>query len=596
MCSSSCLAIPKSSIHIFHLTMRSFILTLPASFLILSSLSALGLAHETQRYLGPDAATPNGHPKNRRPRFQCDLPRPIDPSADGMLSSHDVFSGQDALETMLGRHQPLVRIPSICYDDLGDFDEDERWEPFERIPRVLEETYPEVYKAAEVTIVNKFGLVYTFEGWDETLDPTLLIAHQDVVPVEEATLDQWEHPPFSAYYSKDDGFLWGRGASDDKSAITAVMAAMEELLSQDFEPRRTVIFAFGFDEECSGHRGAGEISKHLEKLYGEGGIAAIVDEGGLGLQSLDDTLYAVPGVYEKGYLDVWFELSVIGGHSSTPPPNTAIGIASEMVVALEARPFQPEVMKGSPMHEALICLARHSPRAVPELTIAINYGDLEEAARILSGLSRQSQYLIQTSQAIDVISGGIKINALPELVTVGVNHRYAPQDSIGSIQDRIVEVIDDIVRKYDLQLEAFEDDEDYAKYLAARGRSAPSSNASHLWEPVYNGTLVLRSGEKSYITPQTPSRGDIWDTFAGTVSHTFSREASAVVVAPGAMTANTDSRHYLNLSRNIYRWSPMSFASIGNIHTVNERLLMSEHLNMAKFYYDFIRNFDQADF
>lgn len=50
-----------------------------------------------------------------------------------------------------------------------------------------------------------------------------------------------------------------------------------------------------------------------------------------------------------------------------------------------------------------------------------------------------------------------------------------------------------------------------------------------------------------------------------------------------------------DLSKHIYRWSPGSLKSFSNIHTVNERLLMSEHLNMAKFYYDFIRNFDQAD-
>ncbi|KAI0967311.1 hypothetical protein F4678DRAFT_465562 [Xylaria arbuscula] len=127
------------------------------------------------------------------------------------------------------------------------------------------------------------------------------------------------------------------------------------------------------------------------------------------------------------------------------------------------------------------------------------------------------------------------------------------------------------------------------------GTSYGQQHHRHSWKPVYNGTLVLKSGKKSYITPQTPSSGFIWDIFSGTVRHTFAQEASTVVVAPGAMTGNTDTRHYLNLSNHIYRWSPGSLASFGNIHTINERILLSEHLKMARFYYDFIRNFDQTD-
>ncbi|KAJ0104136.1 hypothetical protein J7T55_000487 [Diaporthe amygdali] len=221
--------------------------------------------------------------------------RPVSPSrpfGDGLLSSQELFSGTEALDA-------LVKL-------------------------------------------NKFRLVHTVSGSDETLAPILLTAHQDVVPVERDTLDRWEHPPFDAYYNETDGYLWGRGASDDKSAIIALMSAMEALLSQDeYQPRRTVVFAFGLGEECSGHRGAGEISEYLEEKYGEGGVAVILDDGGAGLQSLGDTMHALPAVYEKGYLDVWFDLDVVGGHSSTPTLHTAIGIISEIVKSLESHPFNP---------------------------------------------------------------------------------------------------------------------------------------------------------------------------------------------------------------------------------------------------------------
>lgn len=81
-------------------------------------------------------------PKAEQARFKCNLADPLDPSDDGLYSSHDLFSSQGTIETLVERHQPLVQVDSICYDDLGDFDTDDRWKPFDEIPKVLEKHYP----------------------------------------------------------------------------------------------------------------------------------------------------------------------------------------------------------------------------------------------------------------------------------------------------------------------------------------------------------------------------------------------------------------------------------------------------------------------
>lgn len=393
--------------------------------------------------------------------------------------------------------------------------------------------------------------MYTVEGSDSSLQPILLTAHQDVVPVENEILDQWEHPPFSAYYDESSGYLYGRGASDDKSAITTLMSAMEALLSQEnYDPRRTVIFAFGFDEECSDARGTATISKHLQRRYHEDGIAVILDEGGAGIQHVGDTIYALPAVYEKGYLDVWFDISVNGGHSSTPTPHTSIGMMSEIVVALESSPFKPKIIEDGPIHEGLICFTKYSPDVLSQLTDFIKNGDLDQAAQLLAQVQRETQYFIQTSQAVNWIAGGQKINSSPEFTTLGVNHRFAPKDSVGSIQHRIVELVQNVTKQYNLTLEAFEGDEDYEEYLHSLGQ-APSgrSNSIHTtWDPVYDGKLRIEARKKTYITPQSPTKGNVWDTFAGTVRHTFAEQGKKVVFAPGAMTGNTDTRHYLSKS------------------------------------------------
>ena len=99
--------------------------------------------------------------------------------------------------------------------------------------------------------VHDWALVYEWPGSDSSLKPILLTAHQDVVPVLPASLPQWDHPPYSGYYDGQD--IWGRGSSDTKSSLIAIMAAIEHLLeTTDFKPTRTIILGFGSDEERGG--------------------------------------------------------------------------------------------------------------------------------------------------------------------------------------------------------------------------------------------------------------------------------------------------------------------------------------------------------
>ncbi|KAH8913971.1 Zn-dependent exopeptidase, partial [Atractiella rhizophila] len=78
----------------------------------------------------------------------------------------------------------------------------------------------------------------------------MLMAHQDTVPVNMATLDQWDYPPWSGHY--DGTYVWGRGASDCKTLLISELQAVTLLIKQGFTPRRTIILSFGFDEETGG--------------------------------------------------------------------------------------------------------------------------------------------------------------------------------------------------------------------------------------------------------------------------------------------------------------------------------------------------------
>jgi Gly-Xaa carboxypeptidase len=180
-----------------------------------------------------------------------------------------------------------------------------------------------------------------------------MMAHFDVVPVDPTTVSQWTHPPFSGHY--DGTNIWGRGSSDDKAGLIGTIGAVEILLElKAYKPKRTVILAFGFDEECGGTRGAGELSKVVKERYGNDGVALIIDEGG-GFVERDGAVFASPGIAEKGNTNTRVEVNTAGGHSSVPPVHTvrlayfgvgdmyltvlqSIGILSALLVHIESNP------------------------------------------------------------------------------------------------------------------------------------------------------------------------------------------------------------------------------------------------------------------
>ena len=104
------------------------------------------------------------------------------------------------------------------------------------------------------------------------------MGHQDVVPVNPDTIDEWTFPPYSGHF--DGRLLWGRGASDDKNDLIGFLTTIELLIENGFKPSRTIVLSFGFDEEASELEGAGHLGKHLLDKYGEDSFAMLIDEGG----------------------------------------------------------------------------------------------------------------------------------------------------------------------------------------------------------------------------------------------------------------------------------------------------------------------------
>lgn len=506
---------------------------------------------------------------------------------DNSLVLRILYDPDYRLESV-ARLSGAVQVDTTVEDSYSDVVEaPETWVKFEAFHKYLRKTFPNVFRVADISTVNKYGLIINWKGSDESLKPLLLAAHQDVVPVQHETLDEWIYPPFSGHYDGENVF--GRGAFDCKNSLIALMESMELLISQGYINQRSVIAALGFDEEISGRYGAKNMGRYLEEKFGKDSMYAIIDEGpGLLEEPVTGTLLAVPATGEKGLFDVKVKLTMPGGHSSVPHDHGAIGIMGELAKDIEEDPYEPILTERNPILKFLQCVAVASGdkmKAIERKTIFRAGFDKFANSLVKTSLSKKklTKYLIRTSQAVDVITGGEKINALPEDVTLLVNHRLAVETTVEEAISRFNKRVYMLSKKYNLNMTAF-GEEVYA--------SQDAIGFFHI--------LEFRQHIKS--APVSPSSGKVWEYLASSTRHVFENLVLnntlgyPLATAPAIMPANTDTRHYWNLTRHIYRFSPMIVSMLDcSIHSVNEKVPVDGHLQLTAWYYEYIQNVDTSD-
>ena len=278
---------------------------------------------------------------------------------------------------------------------------------FEELGAMLERRYPRLHDALRRERFDGHGLLYTWAGADPTLDPIVLMAHQDVVPVEDGTEAEWVAAPFGG--SVVDGRIYGRGALDCKGPLIAIFEAIEYLIEHDVTPRRSVMVVSGHDEEIGGGRGARVIAEELRPR----GVAPwfVLDEGGAvaegALPAIESSI-AVVGIAEKGVMNVRLAARGQGGHSSMPPAGTAIARLAAAIARLEVKPVPARI---EPLMPALDALSDRSPRVLGALlgTRAAAWSVSRVFARIprLDALQR-------TTMVPTIVSGGVKANVVPQ--------------------------------------------------------------------------------------------------------------------------------------------------------------------------------------
>ena len=424
---------------------------------------------------------------------------------------------------MARRLSQAIRFRTVSYGD--GVREAERTTAMRDLHAYLDQAYPYFHEDAPQEIFGE-SLLFVWRGTDENLPPVLLMAHLDVAPVAEGTEDQWTHEPFSGDIA--DGYVWGRGTLDNKAAALALMEAGDRLAQSNFQPRRTIMFAFGDDQEAGGAKGNAAIASALSRRGVR--FAWVLDEGSPILKEpypgLDRPV-ALVSVGEKGFLRL--ELAAKGEAQEAALPRAADRALS--------RTFPSDL-------DAI-------QRA--KLDVLTPYAPFGERLK-LANLWLTKPLVIGSLQAAPETATALRTTISPAMA--GATAEDTDMRAI-DVYLHQRDTIDSVTRQVTA---AIGDDE-----IEVRPISATLSEPSRITD--------MNSPAYAYI-----ARGI--------------RETFAVPTAPELMTRPTDSRHYLDIADSVLRFSPFTAGpeDLARIHGTDERVAIADLGPAVGFYTWLIRN------
>jgi carboxypeptidase PM20D1 len=460
-------------------------------------------------------------------RGVCNAPAPFDPGPAPDLPAVDPAAAAERLAR-------AVRIPSISPRE-GAPEHAQASETLRALHRQLEVDFPRVHQALARETVSELSLLYRWPGTDPTAEPILLTAHLDVVPVEPGTEADWTRPPFSG--AIEDGIVWGRGTLDDKTGVVGLLQATELLLTEGFAPRRTIVLAFGHDEEIGGEHGAKAIAAALE-ARGER-FAFVLDEGGSILAEAIpglDREAALVGVAEKGIAHVVLSLHAEGGHAAMPPPAGAIQRLAAAVVRLQGEPMPARI--GGATRLMLDGMAPHM--SLPMRTMLSNLWILSPVIERVLASQPASNATVRTTLAPTMIDGGVAPNVLAANAEVMINARILPGDTVDDVLAHVRDVIDDP----EIEVSCRED----------------------CWGP----------------SPISSLDDEGYHVVGRAIAHVFPEAVTVPYLVVGA----TDARHYAGVARQAYRFLPirMRTADRTRVHGTDERTTVEGFAEAVRFY------------
>ncbi len=439
--------------------------------------------------------------------------------------------------TALLHFADALKIKTVSPEKLTEFDSIQ----FQNFNTFLTSSYPLADSLLEHKTFNSFSHLYHWKGSDANLKPIILLAHLDVVPVIEKNLSEWKVAPFEGVIQEDT--IWGRGTIDDKVGVVGIMEAVEQLLKNNYKPKRSMYFAFGHDEEIGGRNGAVTMAKYLQ----EQGVKAefVLDEGGVVTQGLVPGMtekVALIGVAEKGYLSLNLGVRIEGGHSSMPGKETSIDVMANAITKLKKNPLPTKITE--PLKEFMEYIGPEMP--FMNKMVFANKSILSPVLLSVYESTASGNAQIRTTTSPTIFNSGVKDNIIPLTASATVNFRILPETTTEDVINHVKNVIND------------------------------------------ERITIEKGGFVSEPSKHSSPEADQFKIINTTILQLFPN----VLVSPYLVVGGTDARHYNEISDHIYRFSPIQLNKNNqkSFHGLNERIAISDFYDSIAFYIQLIKN------
>ncbi|MDD4213160.1 MAG: M20/M25/M40 family metallo-hydrolase [Bacilli bacterium] len=407
---------------------------------------------------------------------------------------------------------------------------------FREFHNTIESLFPNVFKHCEKIDIDG-NLIVKWKGKNSSLDPIMLISHQDVV---EAT-GEWTYPPFSGTIV--DGKIYGRGSCDVKCGIMTFYQAVEELIQEGYEPMCDVYLGSSCTEEIGGD-GAPKIVNwlkehniHLFMLSDEGGCIVEDPIGGV------KGAFAAIGIFEKGYGDLKLVAKSKGGHSSTPPKNSPIARLAAFIHHIEKKKvFKQKFSKA--VDQMFDNIALYSQNFWLKLALHNMWLFKPIIKPIIGSISAEAAAMLQTTICFTMQQGSSGANVIPQEAWVIANLRYISHQGLVESNN----IISEIAKKYDIETSVITAN-DCSKSLDLQGIP-------------YQMTIDC-------ITKVFPHAG----------------------IMPYIVTGGTDSRFFDSVCNNCVRFSPMMVnkEQMKGMHGLDENITASVLPGAVDYYKEIIK-------
>jgi len=270
----------------------------------------------------------------------------------------------------------------------------------------------------------------------------LLVAHMDVVPVDKA---RWTVDPFGGIVK--DGYLYGRGALDDKGMLAANLAVFVELKRSAVHLNRDVIFLATTDEETSGDA---SIRILIAKYWDKFAAGYAINEGGNVFVKNGKVQYIGVQASEKVSANIAVIAGGTSGHASQPTKDNPVVHLAAAVAKIGA--YSAPVHFTSIVRRYFEGLAPLEDDEIGKWIRSMDTPDRgEHAQRVVSDASPLWNAMMRDTIAPTVLTAGVANNVIPAEARANLNVRLLPGNTIDSVVNDLNKLVNDPQVKLEVQ-------------------------------------------------------------------------------------------------------------------------------------------------